>query len=104
MSTYNYRPKYGDAVISLTNGGASGPTDGPISEWQFDKDKTPPSEEAIQVKLKELQDEYDLKAYARSRANAYPSWQTQMDLLYHGGVDALKAELKKTKDKYPKPT
>ena len=104
MSTYNYRPKYGDAVISLTNGGASGPTDGPISEWQFDKDKTPPSEEAIQVKLKELQDEYDLKAYARSRANAYPSWQDQMDLLYHGGVDALKAELKKTKDKYPKPT
>lgn len=42
--------------------------------------------------------------YQRDRADAYPSWQDQMDLLYHGGLDALKAELKKTKDKYPKPT
>jgi len=42
--------------------------------------------------------------YQRDRADAYPSWQTQMDLLYHGGIDALKAELKKTKDKFPKPT
>jgi len=25
-----------------------------------------------------------------------------MDLLYHSGVEGLKAELKKTKDKYPK--
>ena len=48
--------------------------------------------------------EWNATQYQRDRADAYPSWQTQMDLLYHGGVDALKAELKKTKDKYPKPT
>ena len=58
----------------------------------------------VKSKMDELQAEYDAKSYARARADAYPSWQTQMDLLYHGGVDALKAELKKTKDKYPKPT
>ena len=63
----------------------------------------PPTEEAIQAKLTELQAEYDAKQYQRNRASAYPSWQEQMDLLYHGGVDALKAELKKTKDKFPKP-
>ena len=63
-----------------------------------------PTEEAIQAKLAELQADYDSKQYQRDRASAYPSWQDQMDLLYHGGVDALKAELKKTKDKYPKPT
>jgi hypothetical protein len=47
--------------------------------------------------------EYEAKQYKRDRAVSYPSWQTQMDLLYHGGLDALKAELKKTKDKFPKP-
>jgi len=42
--------------------------------------------------------------YLTLREREYPSWQAQMDLLYHGGVDALKAELKKTKDKFPKPS
>ena len=81
MITYNYRPKYGDAVISLTNGGASGPTDGPISEWQFDKDKTPPTEEEIQAKLTELQADYDAKQYQRDRK--YPELGEQLDLLFH---------------------
>lgn len=57
----------------------------------------------VKAKYDELKSEYDAKKYQRDRAEAYPSWQTQMDLLYHGGIDALKAELKKTKDKYPKP-
>ena len=61
-------------------------------------------EDKVAEEVKRLQAEYDSKSYARARADAYPSWQDQMDLLYHGGVDALKAELKKTKDKYPKPT
>ena len=38
---------------------------------------------------------------AKRRAE-YPSWEEQMDILYHSGVDGLKTELKKTKDKYPK--
>tara|TARA_Y100000310_G_C20476722_1_gene712772 strand:- start:34 stop:330 length:297 start_codon:yes stop_codon:yes gene_type:complete len=62
-----------------------------------------PTDIEIEKKAQELQAEYDAKSYARARADAYPPWQTQMDLLYHGGLDALKAELKKTKDKYPKP-
>jgi len=60
-------------------------------------------ENAVSEKNNELQADYDSKQYQRDRASAYPSWQEQMDLLYHGGVDALKAELKKTKDKFPKP-
>ena len=62
------------------------------------------SKTEIEAKVVELQADYDSKKYQRDRASAYPSWQDQMDLLYHGGLDALKAELKKTKDKYPKPT
>lgn len=106
MITFNYRPKYGDAVISLTNGGASGPTDGPISEWQFDKDKTPPSEEAIQAKLKELEDEYEKQAYARSRANAFPSLQEQLDMQYWdkvNGTNKWQEAVSKVKADNPKP-
>ena len=61
-------------------------------------------ENAVAKKIADLEAEYEANEYQRDRASAYPSWQDQMDLLYHGGVDALKAELKKTKDKYPKPT
>ena len=95
-------PKKIDAISVLVGGAVSGTTDG--SDVIYHDGQTPPTEKAVQAKLKELQAEHDSKAYARARAVAYPSWQDQMDLLYHGGVDALKAELKKTKDKYPKPT
>ena len=106
MITFNYRPKYGDAVISLTNGGASGPTDGPISEWQFDKDKTPPTEEQIQAKLAELQAEYDAQQYARTRRPLYPDIGDQLDDLYKKGAfsDEMAAKLKKVKDDNPKPS
>ena len=57
----------------------------------------------LESKVAELQKAEDAIQYQRDRATDYPSWQEQMDLLYHGGVDALKAELKKTKDKFPKP-
>ena len=33
----------------------------------------------VVAKQKELEDEYEKQAYARSRAESYPSWQTQMD-------------------------
>ena len=94
---------YFDAVLALVGGQLSGPPDGPVEKFIFTDGQTPPTEEAIKAKQTELQAEYDAKQYQRNRASAYPSWQEQMDLLYHGGVDALKAELKKTKDKFPKP-
>jgi len=42
------------------------------------------------------------EGHKEKRRAEYPSWQEQMDILYHSGVDGLKTELKKTKDKYPK--
>ena len=36
------------------------------------------------------------------RKKAYPSWQDQLDDIYHNGIDAWKATIKATKDKYPK--
>ena len=41
--------------------------------------------------------------YQRDRAAEYPSVVDQLDLIYHSGVNAWKAKIKETKDKYPKP-
>jgi hypothetical protein len=50
-----------------------------------------------------LDAEYAALEYSRNRANEYPSVVDQLDLIYHSGIDAWKAKIKETKDKYPKP-
>ena len=42
-------------------------------------------------------------AYKAQRAAAYPSIADQLDLLYHGGMDAWKAAIDAVKQEYPKP-
>ena len=44
----------------------------------------------------------DANAYKAKRAAEYPSIPDQLDLLYHGGLDAWKAVIQAVKDKYPK--
>tara|TARA_A100001518_G_C1200152_1_gene43816 strand:+ start:82 stop:318 length:237 start_codon:yes stop_codon:yes gene_type:complete len=41
--------------------------------------------------------------YKDDRAAEYPSFADQFDLIYHSGIDAWKAKIKETKDKFPKP-
>ena len=36
------------------------------------------------------------------RKKAYPTWQDQLDDIYHNGIAGWKATIKTTKDKYPK--
>jgi len=50
-----------------------------------------------------LNAEFEALNYARNRAREYPSLVDQLDDIYHNGIDAWKATIKKTKDKYPKP-
>ena len=50
-----------------------------------------------------LDAEASAKAYQRKRRLEYPSIQDQLDDIYHNGIDAWKATIKATKDKYPKP-
>ena len=42
-------------------------------------------------------------AYQGQRKAEYPSIEDQLDTIYHNGIDAWKATIKVTKDKYPKP-
>ena len=74
---------------------------GQINIWESDQPQ--PTEEQIQAKLAELQAEYEATQYQRDRAVAYPSYADQLDTIYHQGLDAWKAEIKKVKDQFPKP-
>jgi len=74
-----------------------------INQITWLNNTTPISNEAILAKQAELQAEYDAKEYARDREKEYPTWQDQLDDIYHNGIDGWKATIKVTKDKYPKP-
>ena len=45
----------------------------------------------------------DPDQYKYQRAQAYPSIADQLDLIYHEGVDAWKAQIAAVKQEYPKP-
>ena len=61
------------------------------------------SDAIIQQKIAEIQADYDSKQYERDRADAYPSWQDQLDNIFHNGIDAWKADIQAIKDQFPKP-
>jgi hypothetical protein len=44
----------------------------------------------------------DANAYKGKRAAAYPSIPDQLDLLYHGGMEAWKAAITAVKQEFPK--
>ena len=46
--------------------------------------------------------EFKKQEYKNKREPEYPSVVDQLDLIYHSGIDAWKAKIKETKDKYPK--
>ena len=96
------KPTYFNAVQKVTDNKAThGHTDGPISKIHLADGTTPPTEEAIQEKLDELQADYDAKRYQRDRE--YPPIGDQLDEIYHKGIDEWKKTIKKVKDKHPKP-
>jgi len=90
-----------DAYWSLKpDVGTYGPVDDPI--WPSGAG-TPPTDSEINAEVTRLQAAYDAKKYQRDRAAEYPSVVDQLDDIYHNGIDAWKATIKTTKDKYPKP-
>ena len=58
--------------------------------------------EQVSAKKAELQTEYDNNQYQRDRASEYPSWQDQLDDIFHNGIDGWKTTIQAVKDKYPK--
>ena len=83
----------------------------PGAEWSLagdeltwlDSKQTAPTESEITAEKIRLDRVYEDEKYKRDRAAEYPSVVDQLDDIYHNGIDAWKATIKKTKDKYPKP-
>ena len=72
-------------------------------------DHSKPTKAEIDSEIANLQAQFDSEHYKLQRQAEYPSWQTQMDMLFHA-IDAGKVDkssdfyksLKAVKDKYPK--
>ena len=109
MDIYTYRPDHiEDYLVTVRVGQWFG--------WSDSKNKiyanlivhdggTKPTEKECTDGLAALQAAWDLEnnSYKSKRKAEYPSVVDQLDLIYHSGIDAWKAKIKETKDKYPKP-
>ena len=71
-----------------------------IHEWNLDI--TQPTAEQIASYETAGNTAEALQTVLNNRANEYPSIVDQLDDIYHNGIDAWKATIKVTKDKYPK--
>ncbi len=78
----------------------------PTAKWTLNGDTyaglTWLSENVAKPSEQELLDWVDPNAYKAQRAAAYPSIPDQLDLLYHGGMDAWKAAITAVKEEFPK--
>ena len=91
-----------DAILSLEPNAEVTIIEDKIVGWH-NEEITQPTDAEITAEQTRLQTEYDNNAYQRNRAAEYPSIPDQLDEIYHNGIDSLKAIIKTTKDKYPKP-
>ena len=65
-----------------------------------------PTEKECTDGLAALQAEWDLEndSYKSQRRAEYPDMASQLDDIYHNGIDGWKTTIKAIKDKYPKPS
>jgi hypothetical protein len=92
QAVYNLYPN----VVSIDDG--AGPMD-------KDGNQVPIVQSDYEAEVARLQAEYDSQAYARARAEAYPSWQEQMDMMYHDQTEGSRTWLdaiEAVKELYPK--
>ena len=89
-----------EAIRSLVGGAITQKYGGDVI---YHDGQVAPTEAEIQAKIVKLQADFDAKQYQRDRANAYPSWQDQLDNIFHNGIDSWKADIQAIKDQYPKP-
>ena len=73
--------------------------------WRIDfKECTEEQKSAALAVVKAYDFEAEEKAveYVALRAAAYPSFADQFDTIFHGGIDAWKAEIQAVKTQFPK--
>lgn len=66
---------------------------------------TPPSDSDLATKKAEMLTKLTNEEYKKDRQEEYPDWGTQLDYIYHNGIDKWKADIvDPVKAKYPKPS
>jgi hypothetical protein len=101
----NRKPTILEAILSLSPGAQVATVE--RSETDFDINWISPStapvtKQQILAEVARLTTVWEGFEYQRQRAEAYPSIEEQLDTLYHGGLDAWKAQVKAVKDEFPK--
>tara|TARA_Y100001938_G_scaffold149909_1_gene238663 strand:- start:28318 stop:28629 length:312 start_codon:yes stop_codon:yes gene_type:complete len=74
-----------------------------IREWLSASPQ--PSVDEIETAHAEWQAEYDSNAWSRARQSAYPTWQEQMDMMYHDQTEGSRTWLdaiEAVKEAHPK--
>ena len=90
------------AIMSLTPN-AQWAVRGDEVVW-LDEEQDQPTKEEIQEEIARLEAEYEANEYQRLRAAEYPDWGTQLDYIYHHGVEEWKTDIvDPVKARYPKP-
>ena len=91
-----------DAIKSLAPKAEVAVGVGGVVAWHNLNGETQPTEDQITAEINRLETQYTNDKYKRDRAAEYPSVVDQLDDIYHNGIDAWKATIKTTKDKFPK--
>ena len=89
-----------EAIRSLVGGTLTFKANGDVI---YHDGQEAPTEEQIQVKLKELQANYDSKQYQRDRLQEYPSIEECIHAILDDDLESLQAKRTAVKTKYPKP-
>lgn len=92
-----------DAILSLTPKAQFSiwGNDLQTLEW-YSSDVPMPTHDQINQEIQRLQENNSRIDYQRQRAEAYPSIEEQLDLMFHGGYDAWRAQIQAIKDQFPK--
>lgn len=83
--------------ISVT-GDENGEPDYSLLTWESE-DVAKPTEQEFAVAVAKAQ----AMTYKTDRRTAYPPIAEQLDLLFHGGLEAWREQIQAIKDEYPKP-
>ena len=75
----------------------------PSMSWMDCSDECKAGEwELVDGTLQVIPEPEDTRTWLEFRKADYPTWQDQLDDIFHNGIDGWKATIQVTKDKYPK--
>tara|TARA_Y100000401_G_C8268663_1_gene197141 strand:+ start:489 stop:812 length:324 start_codon:yes stop_codon:yes gene_type:complete len=73
-----------------------------IIEWDSENSDSQPTDDELNAAYTAWKNANDYKV---KRKKEYPDWRTQLDYIYHNGIDKWKTDMiDPVKNKYPKPT